>query len=201
MFHFLLPLDIFWVTAFFSLTLSLFRSVVFNFIIIVNTPSFLTLTLISCFIPFQPDKTHDVFLLKVQYLFLDLTYDLHRDCFLCLWLEYILCCIWMECSVNIYYIVKYSQTSVIPYCFQMGWSGYSWRGMLQFPNDVGLILGFVFYLQVWYYFLNNFFKDSIYLFLEGKGVRKRWRETSRCGCLLCAPNWGCGLQHKHVPWL
>ena len=31
--------------------------------------------------------------------------------------------------------------------------------------------------------------DFTYLFLEGKGGRKRGRETSVCGCLLCAPYW------------
>ena len=34
-------------------------------------------------------------------------------------------------------------------------------------------------------------------FREGKGERKRGRETSMCGCLLCAP----GLQPRHVPWV
>ena len=35
----------------------------------------------------------------------------------------------------------------------------------------------------------------------GKGERKRGRETSRCGCLSCTPNWGPGPQPRHVPWL
>ena len=38
-------------------------------------------------------------------------------------------------------------------------------------------------------------------FGEGKGGRKRARETSMCGCLLCAPYWELGLQPRHVPWL
>ena len=47
-----------------------------------------------------------------------------------------------------------------------------------------------------------FFKDFIYLFLrEGRSGRKRGRETSMCGCLLCAPYWGRGLRPRHVPWL
>ena len=48
-----------------------------------------------------------------------------------------------------------------------------------------------------------FFKDFIYLFLEGerKAVRKRGRETSMCGCLLCASYWGPSPQPRHVPWL
>ena len=41
--------------------------------------------------------------------------------------------------------------------------------------------------------------DFIYLFLErGEG---RERVTSMCGCLLCAPYWGPGLQPRHVPCL
>ena len=47
-----------------------------------------------------------------------------------------------------------------------------------------------------------FFKISFILFFgEGKGERKRGREASMCGCLLCAPSWGLGLQPRHVPWL
>ena len=33
---------------------------------------------------------------------------------------------------------------------------------------------------------------------EGKGEIKRGRETSMCGCLSQAPNWGPGQQPKHV---
>ena len=36
---------------------------------------------------------------------------------------------------------------------------------------------------------------------EGTGGRKWGRERSMCACLLCAPYWGPGLQHRHVPWL
>ena len=50
------------------------------------------------------------------------------------------------------------------------------------------------------YFLFLFFKDSIYLFqTEGKGGRKRGRDTSVCGCISKAPYWGPGLQPRHVP--
>ena len=49
------------------------------------------------------------------------------------------------------------------------------------------------------------FKDFIYIFLEGKGGRKKGRETSMCerhiGCLSLLPSWGPGQQPKHVPWL
>ena len=36
---------------------------------------------------------------------------------------------------------------------------------------------------------------------EGKGGRRRGRETSMHGCLLSAPYWGPGSQPRHVPWL
>ena len=42
----------------------------------------------------------------------------------------------------------------------------------------------------------------IYLFIfqrEGKGGRKRGRETSMCGCFSYVPYWGPGLQPRHVP--
>ena len=34
----------------------------------------------------------------------------------------------------------------------------------------------------------------------GKGGRKRWRETSMCGCLSHTPFRWPGLQPRHVPW-
>ena len=43
------------------------------------------------------------------------------------------------------------------------------------------------------------FKDFIYLFLERGEGREKERETSMCGCHLCAPYWGPGLQPRHVP--
>ena len=49
-------------------------------------------------------------------------------------------------------------------------------------------------------FFFNFLKDFIYLFPE-RGGRKKGRETSVCGCLSRAPNWGAGLQPRHMPWL
>ena len=36
---------------------------------------------------------------------------------------------------------------------------------------------------------------------EGKGRRKRGRETSMCGWLLYTPYWGPSPQPRHVPWL
>ena len=44
----------------------------------------------------------------------------------------------------------------------------------------------------------------MYLFFlerEGKSGRKKRRVISVCGCLLHSPNWGHGLQPRHVPWL
>ena len=40
---------------------------------------------------------------------------------------------------------------------------------------------------------------KIFIFREGKGERKRGRETSMCGCLLSVPYWGSGQQTRHVP--
>ena len=36
---------------------------------------------------------------------------------------------------------------------------------------------------------------------RGRWGRKRGRETSMRGCLLCVPYWGPALQPRHVPWL
>ena len=56
-----------------------------------------------------------------------------------------------------------------------------------------------FFSQV--YFILLFFLIFYLLFLEGKGGRKRGRETAMCGFLSCAPYWGPGLQPRPVPWL
>ena len=40
--------------------------------------------------------------------------------------------------------------------------------------------------DIWFYF----FKILFIYFREGKGGRKKGRETSMCGCLSCAPCWG-----------
>ena len=47
-------------------------------------------------------------------------------------------------------------------------------------------------------FYFNFLKDFTYLFLEGKGGRKRRRETSMCGTPPHTHS-GPGPQHRHVP--
>ena len=47
----------------------------------------------------------------------------------------------------------------------------------------------------------NFLKGFIVIFREGKGRRKRGRDTSMCGWLSRIPNWGAGLQPRHVPWV
>ena len=41
----------------------------------------------------------------------------------------------------------------------------------------------------------------ILFYREGKGRRKRGRETSMCGCLLHTPHWEPGLQYRHTPRL
>ena len=54
--------------------------------------------------------------------------------------------------------------------------------------------------QVYLNFLRRFYL-FIYFQTEGKWERKRGRETSVCGCLSHAPNWGPGPQPRRVPWL
>ena len=50
------------------------------------------------------------------------------------------------------------------------------------------------------HFLKNIFLKYFIYFLRGERKRKRGRETSMCGCLMCAPYWGPGLQPRHVPY-
>ena len=51
--------------------------------------------------------------------------------------------------------------------------------------------------QIFFFFLRFY----LFIFREGKGRRKRGRETSTCGYLLSASNQGPGLQPRLVPWL
>ena len=44
-----------------------------------------------------------------------------------------------------------------------------------------------------------FFFKIFFIFREGKGGRKRERESSMCGCLLSTPYQGPALQPRHVP--
>ena len=46
----------------------------------------------------------------------------------------------------------------------------------------------------------SFFKDFIYFQREGKGGRKKGRETL-VSCLLHTPSWGPGPQSRRMPWL
>ena len=51
-----------------------------------------------------------------------------------------------------------------------------------------------------FYFIFYFFKDFLKIyFREGKGGRKRGRETSMCGCVSRIPYWGPGPKPRHVP--
>ena len=63
------------------------------------------------------------------------------------------------------------------------------------PQLLSVFCNFIYFVpSVYFFFLIN-------LFREGKGGRKRGRETSMGGCLLHAPYWGPGPQPRHVPWL
>ena len=57
------------------------------------------------------------------------------------------------------------------------------------------------YMLCFFLYGKLIFKDFIYFQKEGKRRRKNGRETSMCGCLLCAPYWGPGPQPRHVPSL
>ena len=48
-------------------------------------------------------------------------------------------------------------------------------------------------------FMAQFFKDSIYLFLERRKEGEIVGEKHQCGCLSHAPNGGPGPQQEHVP--
>ena len=60
-------------------------------------------------------------------------------------------------------------------------------------------MGTAFFSVVQYGLL--FLKKKIYLFVFRERVREgeRGRETSMCGCLSRAPNWGPGLQPRQCP--
>ena len=51
------------------------------------------------------------------------------------------------------------------------------------------------FMELYFHFL----KDLIYSFLEKEREGDRGRETSVCGCLLCAPYWGPVPKPSHVP--
>ena len=75
-----------------------------------------------------------------------------------------------------------------------------------FEGDWGIIVLCTLFLISCIFFnqcLNFFsFLKRFHLFiLEGKGGRKRGRETSMYGCLSCTSLLGPGLQPKNVPWL
>ena len=58
------------------------------------------------------------------------------------------------------------------------------------------------WMRPFYFFLSlSFFKILFCFQREGKGRRKRGRETSMCGRLSTHPYWGTGLQCRRVPSL
>ena len=50
-------------------------------------------------------------------------------------------------------------------------------------------------------FLSFFKRFYLLIFRESRRDRERGRKTSMCGCFSHTPNWGPGLQLRHVPWL
>ena len=64
-------------------------------------------------------------------------------------------------------------------------------------------LSFFFFLFFFFFFsfFFFFFFKILFILTEGKGRRKRGRETSVCGCLSSTPYRGPGLQPRHMPWL
>ena len=66
-------------------------------------------------------------------------------------------------------------------------------------NKKSIILKICYFypLLVWI-FLKRFY---LFIFREGKGGKKRGRETSMCGCLSRGPHWGPEPQPRHVLWL
>ena len=85
--------------------------------------------------------------------------------------------------------------------------------LVQVPgNFISLLYGFLSYRQSCpvvnitdsgTFLPGVFLKKILFIYFqrEGKGGRKRGRETSMCSCLSHAPYWGPGLQPRHVPWL
>ena len=61
-----------------------------------------------------------------------------------------------------------------------------------FPDSSTYIL---YYKYIYVYFKALF----IYFQRQGKGGRKRWTETSVCGCLVHGPHWGPGPQPGMCP--
>ena len=59
----------------------------------------------------------------------------------------------------------------------------------------------VIFLFLWSILIDSWiFKKILFIFQrEGKGGRKREKETSMCDCHSYAPYWGPCLQPRHVP--
>ena len=63
-------------------------------------------------------------------------------------------------------------------------------GQSMLPSSSGSLHTFFFKIK----------KKIFYLLLERVEGKEKERETSKCGCLSCAPYWGPGPQPRHVPW-
>ena len=99
---------------------------------------------------------------------------------------------WATGPVPLY--LKYVQNIIYQLCFII-----AFKSVLVFLRKRHLKP--VLYTHTYTYFL--ILKNILFINFqrERKGRRKRGRETSVCGCLLCAPNLGPGLQPRRVPWL
>ena len=75
------------------------------------------------------------------------------------------------------------------------------HGLIRLGNSHSTFIFYHSIAVIEYYKYLFFFKILFIYFREGKGGRKKGRETSMCGWLSCAPNWGPGPQPRHVPWL
>ena len=78
---------------------------------------------------------------------------------------------------------------------------WNWTGdpsSLQNTHPVSYWPGLCIWLLVFCFFFWRFY---LFISREGKGGRKRGRETLMCGCISHVPHWGPGPQHRHMPWL
>ena len=107
-----------------------------------------------------------------------------------------------QCTVK-ELLISISYCHFIIYMFDLS---SSLRSLFNISCNTGLVVMNFLAFLVWeafylsfYFILFYFFKDFIYLFIfrEGKGGRKRGRQTSMCGCLSLEPSTG-DLAHNPV---